>query len=262
MPENDNGARRLLDILEKAQEVGHLAPLHGWATVFGITEKEGPVVNEDEEFEVARRLVQLHQLVIDVEVQLRSIEGLEIELYLEPFPRIRSVIKPSMLNSGQLGSPMKLISSSDITVLKFCATELSKHYAEPVVDEQLLLELRSQIDSLFDEVRASSLPKELKEFLLKHLETVRRAIQEYRIRGVERLKEALEQLAGSVMVNENLLKASKESEAVTKFSRIFYGLVSIVTFASKVTPLIGPAATAIGLFLPADPDAIPAIDAK
>src|SRR5258705_7440400 len=122
MPE-DNGAKRLLEILLKAKD-GDLAsvpPVNAWASVFGIINKDNSgVLKEEQEFDVARRLVQMHQLVIDVENKLKSIEGLEVELFLEPFPRIRNVVRLSVLASSQMGAFINQITSSDITVLKFC----------------------------------------------------------------------------------------------------------------------------------------------
>lgn len=262
MTQLDNGAKRLLEILTKAKDgsVANTPPLPAWGKVFGIIDRGGDVIHENEEFEVAHCLVELRQLINDIENQLRSIEGLDLELYLEPFPRIRNVCRLAALVHGSLGQTMNQLSPSDLTVLKFCANELSKHYSEPVVDEQWLKEFAAQVDALFDEVKESDLIKDLKDFLLKQLEIIRRAIQEYRIRGVERLKEALERVAGSLILHEDLIKKSNDKPEVGKFSKIFNGLVSIVTFASKATPLIGPAAKAIGLLLPSDPNAIPPVD--
>jgi hypothetical protein len=46
---------------------------------------------------------------------------------------------------------------------------------------------------------------------------------------------------------------------MSKFSKIFYRLGSLVTFASKAGTFIGPAYDAFKLLLPGDPNAVPPV---
>src|SRR5215212_8714611 len=219
MTEIDNSAKRLLEILKRAKDVGlsNAKPAIAWGRVFEIIQIENNTISEADEFEVARRLVQLHQLINDVESRLTAIPELDHGLYLRPFPRIRKVCLLSMLDQGALINVMNQLSEGDLTVLEFCANELSKYHSDRVVDPKTLQELRTQVDSLFDEMAASDTPQMLKEFLLKQLEIIRRAIQEYRIRGIERLQEALERVVGSIILNEDLIDNSHDKEGVSKF---------------------------------------------
>jgi len=257
----DNAAKRLVEILQRAKtvEISNAPTVVGWARVFGIVTETTNEVSEEQEFEVGRRLIQVYGLIDEIETQLLSIDGLNHSLYLRSFPRIRSVCRLSTFKEGALSNVMGQLNDADLTVLEFCGHELSKYCSERVVDPDQLKDLTTRIDSLFVEVESSNLPKELRQFLLTQLETIRRSIQEYRIRGVERLKEALERVVGSMILNEELIKESVDRAEVGKFKGLCSTFYSIVIFAAKITPLVQPVAQAIGLLLPADPNAVPPV---
>jgi len=257
----DNAAKRLVEILQRAKstEISNAPTVVGWARVFGIVTESTNEISEQEEFEVGRRLIQVYGLIDEIETQLLSINGLNHSLYLRSFPRIRSVCRLSTFKEGSLINVMGQLSDADLTVLEFCGHELSKYYSERVVDPDQLKDLTVRIDSLFDEIEGSNLPKELEQFLLTQLETIRRSIQEYRIRGLERLKEALERVVGSMILNEELIKGSVDKAEVGKFRAVCSSLYSIVIFAAKIKPLIQPVAQAIGLLLPGDTNAVPPV---
>jgi hypothetical protein len=100
---------------------------------------------------------------------------------------------------------------------------------------------------LFDEVLASSMPQALKTFILEQLELIRRAIFEYRIRGIERLQEALETSIGALIVNNNLINQGADYEEVRKLGMIVSGLAAVVSFATDTTSLL----ETVGKYLPA-----------
>jgi hypothetical protein len=251
----DNPAGRLHRILQKAkdtQETGQIGQAReGWAKVFDIPASfiRTDRVEREVEEKLIENLIQLRLLIDETERSLRDIEGLP-ERYLRPFPRIRQI--PLTELNVPFGNYISGITEDTLTVLEFCAEELSGRHSEPVVDDDQLKELLEDVNALFDEIKTSTLPSDLKVLLLQELEEIRKAIQQYRIRGVERLREGLAAVTGSVMVNAELIKNGNQYEAVSKFKKVFFALDSVITLASKAAPLIEPIKRAIGLLMSGD----------
>jgi hypothetical protein len=140
MSKTDNPAGRLLEILEKAKgsnETGQA--IVGWAKLFSIP-TSGNTLSPASEFELVHRMIQLRQLVDETEESLRGIEGINLELYLRPFPRIRQAIPLTNLYSDFKGL-LSMITEGDITVLAFCSEKLSERHSERIVDEEQLKEI-------------------------------------------------------------------------------------------------------------------------
>jgi len=258
----DNSAGRLLGILLKAMNVrsqgGTL--MMGWSRVFAIPISQNnvpPSFADDEE--LVHRILELHKLADEAESDVRALEGINHQLYLRPFPRVRAVLPKISNLQGDFNSVMGQLSEGDMTVLEFCAEELSKRHQEKVADEAILKEIAEEVQALFDSVKDSQLPEDLKKFLLRQLANIRRAVEEYHIRGIERLKEVLEEMVGAVAVNEEVLKREAGTEQLSAFRRIVSKLVSVYEFAKEAKPLLGPTARIIGLLMSNDPD-VPPID--
>ena len=122
-------------------------------------------------------------------------------------------------------------------VLDFCSRHLHKRTPEPVADPKGLEDLNGEIDRLFEKVNSSStLEAGLKEFLLVQIESIRRGIQEYRIGGIQRLRETLGSVLGTAMVNQE--KMTADAEELREFIEVTSKLISIVEFAWKTTKLL------------------------
>jgi hypothetical protein len=254
-----NPAGRLLDILTEGKRLNLGTPaLSGWARTFGLeVNGRNNEISLDVEKETVSRLIQLQQLVAETEQKILSIDGINHTLYLSPFPRIKNVVRFSAFNSP-FNNLLAPVSDSDLIILAFCSEKLSEQHSERVIDEKDLQELLSEINTLFDEVNASDAPDPLKKFILRQLENIRRAIQEYRIRGTERLQEALEHLVGAVDLHAELVKSAPKSEYFEKFKRVINRFVSFVEFAQKLQPLLS-AGIRVGSLLSGDPE-VPPVD--
>jgi len=242
--ESTNPAGRLHQILIQAKASGGIGPaFEVWKRVFGV-----PVESEhardptqahlEAQIEVISRVVQLKQLIEDTEEALRDIDGLS-EKYFRPFQRIRPIVQQSIASLGtDLTAALNQVTEGDLTVLEFCSEKLEELHVEPIVDETELQEILQEVNSLFDEVRDSSVDAELKSFVLDGLETIRRGINEFRIRGPERLKESLGEIIGSLAVNKDLVKAGSKEEVVGKFEKLCYRFAAVVSFASDAAGLL------------------------
>lgn len=248
---NDNAAVRLLSILKRAQSVSNMSnqARFCWAQVFDIVDANTNQLTPEQEVELVSRLVQLRTLIGDVEKGLRMIKGINLERYLRPFPRVLNAVKLTELQQ-QFSSYISPLTEGDFVVLEFCAEKLSEHHVEGVVEEDVLAEMLRDVNDLYENILSSSLNDELKTLILDQLEIIRRAVHEYRIRGIARLCEALPTLVGTYILNKELIEGSAETEEVGKFKNTLGKFASTVAFASNMTKLIEAASRYVPALLP------------
>jgi hypothetical protein len=235
--ETTNPAGRLHLILSSAFERSKPNPNISasvlWSLVFEIAQ------DPDYEIEVITKLLQLRLLIKETEESLRSIEGLT-EKYFRPFDRIRPIADRSLTSLSGINAQSVIsgITEGDMTVLEFCSEKLDERHAEPVINEAELQEILLEVNSLFDEVAGAQIDAELKSFVLDSLEAIRRGINEYRIRGPKRLKEALADVIGNLAVNRDVVKAGSKVESVGRFEKLCYRFAAVVSFASDAAGLL------------------------
>lgn len=255
MSEADNPVTRLIGILKKAHEVAGRTSSQtanvGWPQVFDLSPNDQSLSGQ---MELISRLVETSKLVDEIENRLLSIEGLNHERYLLPFSTIKTLFS-NLINLGNTQFNPRAITDTHMAVLGFCEDKLSEYHSEAVIEENLLKELLSDLNGLYEEVKASSITEELKALILDQLHIIRTAIHEYRIRGVTRLKEALERIVGMYVVNQSLIENESDTEPVSKFKAYLTKFSSAVTFAAKLTKLIESGAKIIGFLTPGGPTA-------
>ncbi|CAN5401208.1 hypothetical protein BH10ACI1_BH10ACI1_11960 [soil metagenome] len=251
MSENTNSAERLYKILSKAKETA-IAPMNaivGWAMIFEIEligqdselvvnpKEQHPIVfHYNVQMSVLHRLFEVNQLVSDIEAKIKRVREIKYDLYLNPYVRIRRTISPTRLNENFAGM-LSEISDSDMTIIQFCSEQLSKSFPEKLADELLLKELNNEIQNLYEKISEADLIYELKELLLDLLETMRQAIHEYRIRGVDRLKDGVTDTLGKLILNKEMLQNSG-AEEVREVGDIWSKFVSVYSFAADSIQMI------------------------
>lgn len=252
MPETQNSAERLYQILLKAKEVvpkTHVG-MFTWGAVFEIelidtdfkvlenfSGRHPLHLQQATQMEILHRIFELNKLVSEVEDTIKKVPNTNHDRFLKPFPRVRRVVSPAMLSDDFKGILSEL-SESDMTILEFCSELLGNYFPEKIADEALLKELIEEIASQFEKIESSDLPEELRKLLLDLLETMRQAIYEYRIRGIERLREALEKIVGIYVVNKATME-NQDNEEVNKIKLIINKFFSLYSFAADTVQLIG-----------------------
>lgn len=215
--------------------------------MFDIPTQQGIALSGPQLYEVISRLLQLRKLIDKTENSLRNIEGLH-ERYFRPFPRIRALPERSLVSlDSNIKGTIREISEGDMTVLEFCSEKLEEQHRERIVDESELKHILDDVNELFNDVQLSDLDCELKTFILDGLESIRRGIYEYRIRGPQRLKETLAEIIGSLAVNHDLIQAARKQDegAVERFEKAFYRLAAVVSFAVDGPALLSAVKTAL-----------------
>lgn len=238
----NNPAARLHRIISRAKEFtlgpgskGEAGNL--WAGVFDLPPStvpvSGPVLQE-----VISRLLQLDKLITETETSLRRIEGLP-EKYFLPFERIRKIPERSLINlNSDIRDTIRNVTAVDMTVLDFCSDKLEEQHAEIVISEDELQAILQEVNALFDQVKSAEMDESLQTFILDGLESIRRGIYEFRIRGSERIKETVGEIVGSLYVNYKTVEAAGDDESLEKFNKLFNRLSAMVTFANTSVKLL------------------------
>jgi len=220
-------------VIKQQRRMADKPCLQLWAAVFDLS------LDRDEHefattlYEVISRLLQIEKLIDDTENGLRKIDGLP-DRYFRPFERIRALPVQSLKSlSSNIAATVNAISDGDMTVLEFCAERLEERHSERTIDEQELALILENVIILFNDVQQSNLDVELKIFMLDNLESIRRGISEFRIRGPQRLKETLGEIIGTLAVNHEVIQATRNQDAgvVERFEKAFYRLAAVVSFA-------------------------------
>lgn len=230
----ENPVSRLHEILLKAKNIESASnAISGWATVFNLQ-----ITNKDSfqiELEVFNCLIQLHKLIDEVEQLLRENEKTQNEGYLNLLSNVQRSIRVGAASGLNL---LPGVNNSELMVLELLAEKITPSNPEPVIEEEQLKGLLVELNGLYEEVAGSLLNEDLKKLILDQLEIIRRAIHEYRIRGITRLREALGESIGNLVLNSELLKQNSDKEEVNRFSKFFSKFASFVSFAANITKLV------------------------
>ena len=237
MPDPGNPAGRLYIILSEARnniptpDTRNVSQL---ASMFGINTK----VTGKAEIEVLHRLLELLRLVDETVEAINKIPMPNKEPYLRPIPHIKTTIMHLLGNlQGKWAVYHQEIVKIDFVALEFCSTKLSEYPTEPPMKQADFDEILKDVQDLCDDVNRDGMPPELRMFILDLMESVRQAIAEYRIRGVERLREVLSHIAGRVYTNLQIAEAPENLPQMGKLNSIWLKIKQGVEFVSSITKI-------------------------
>jgi hypothetical protein len=227
MVKRDNPAGRLYEILSEARQLPNMVTTEVWTRVL-----RGEPGNKTD---IMRRISLLQELLDEVKIKISNIEEINTQLYLSRFEELEAVVKATNLNAGWDGYKSHLNEAAMLN-LAHCAEALSR-YDENLIDESEILELLKNIDVLSEKLRKGSISKPLKETILDLLETMRRSISEYRIRGAEGMKREFAYCLGVFLQNHTQFKKEESKEEINTLGKIFSKFSSLITFALKLKEL-------------------------
>lgn len=227
MVKRDNPAGRLHEILTQARNQGNMATILMWAKVLGA--------DPENKTEIIRRISHLQELADDVKEKISKVAGLNTQLYLSRFPDIENVVKATNYDAAWDNYKPQLNEAAMLN-LAHCAEALSRYDEDPI-DETELTELLKSIDELSEKLRKSPVGESLKAVIIDLLETIRRSIGEYRIRGAEGMRRELTYCVGAFVQNHTLFKTEDAKEEIGMFGKIMSKLNMLINFALKLKEL-------------------------
>jgi len=236
MPKDNNPASRLLQILQQAMKhPDSKTIIEVWVSEFRL--------NAQDTHEIFRRLAQLVDLTNEIEGLIKRIPDPDIEpdLYLRDFPSIRKGLShPSLSNPW--GTIRASFSPEHLRGLEFCADLLARRFPESNIPQADLDAISHQVDELFRALKDSKIDPKLRALLLDLLETIRRCIAEYQIRGAKGIREtittALDTLSEHVRKKPKASFSEEERTILSRFLDTLSKADEVVSRSLTYLPLL------------------------
>ena len=211
MPEKFNAARRVKNILERTRGIPDSeATMDVWANALRVTAE----LDEEwaDHFETIRLLGLLRQQVKHVEAEVQAF-GLSPESYGITFQKLDTVIVVHNL-SAQWGTYGAHITDEVLRQLDIFS-QLSS-IDEPVVPNPDLGELNNDLLEFRSDIVGSEVDDRLKAFVLTQIDTIRRGIRDYPIRGEEAIKVGDAAVFATAASERDLIREHQDEEVMRK----------------------------------------------
>ena len=190
------------------------------------------------------QLYNLQTTLKDVEFALNTLNNdRERAAYSPIFNTLHTRIFLSIMNAkshdwGSAGFKSHEVDKA-LDKLESLTFRLSDYHSEEPIKTEELDSLKKKLDSLEKMVSNSNIDAELKTVILDQIEFIRRAIYEYKMRGVKALKESVEHSYFLMLENQSLFEdnASKDENLFNSLKGI---LKKIITSVSNVSKMLKP----------------------
>lgn len=231
-PPKTNPAGRLYHLLKAARPQTSNATFgEVWAEVFGIDPEDR-----------GRLLVMLSHLLQQIEEGKQAVletQELRQDLHLEPFQKLEKAFSVMNLDGQFNGWKKGHLPDGTLRDLEWCAEALSGIYSEGEIDREELAELQDDIQDLTKKTREADIPEDIRGVILDGLEHIRRAIFEYDLRGVDGLKDALEQNIGAIVLRQQGLDEGDPAwDLVKEWTGRLAKLAFLIDSATQAYPLL------------------------
>lgn len=223
----NNPAGRLHDLLRVAQvQPATLQARNAWAVVFGVEVGDTAAL--------LQMLADLICLVSETKKSIERIEDVDHNIYLKPFKKIEEFLTQVNLDArwekwkNQLDEPT-------LYGLQFAADKLSRVSGCTSITEDEIDEIRKELEEFVTSILQSDLPQGLKALLLGNLESIRRALLAYRVRGVEGIEGELERAIGSLVLHKEEIPPEGDKSLARTFWERFFTFVDRINKAVTLT---------------------------
>ncbi len=154
------------------------------------------------------------------------------------------------MNLQESWTPYKPVFEMAVNGLEFCAERLQANSPETVIEPGKLDEIREQVEKLLAKVKSSgTLPVKLRYAMFDLLVALRRAIDEYQIRGTHGLRREMFLMVAQLEENWELVVKNQDDEEVKGFFKILRQVDKVTAVAARVKELVAPAAPYLPLLV-------------
>jgi hypothetical protein len=128
--------------------------------------------------------------------------------------------------------------------LEFISHFIERDYGNYDIDEDKLRSLQEDVENLINEILNMKLPKEIKDMFIYSLEKIRSAIINYKIGGIDKLRDCMDIGIGQIVRNREILEINNNNQEVQEGSQkylVFLGKIELlVTIGSKIKEIVEP----------------------
>lgn len=239
-PALTNPARRLHALLESGRSGGvsaqNIGMMDGLSRMFALANSN--------ESEIYTKLATFLRLLGTVERRCNAASDKKANQFLYAIGSVQKAFK-SFNPGAPWNSVMSNISQSDMALLYLAADYFDGLNEEALIDGQTLKEINDVATALIEEISSGNLDERLKVIILDQLDAIRRAVEDYKIRGAEGLKKALAESSGMVILEWGIFAKNEGNTSVKKFWDILTKINTAVRAAELAYYLGGNMAEAI-----------------
>lgn len=220
MADYDDPAQRLLALLQEARKFDdNPSAYEAWCRLFRI--------RPDDEAGFYHHLGRVYALPLLIRKKIEHIRDIRSEAYLYWIPMLSEALRGCRLE-GNWNDFLKRISDAVLAGLEICSDTLRRNCPERTLSNDQLEVLLRDVRGLVDEVVASDIAETLKQYMLKHLDMVERAIQDHRLHGTEPLENAVAAVVGSVFLREGIQQEIANTDVGNRFWTLMGRVLMIV----------------------------------
>lgn len=229
----DNVAARLYNVLSETSKHGsRLDPwkVHQvWAQTFGVP--------HDDLYQIFHHLIVLRQLLDEVEKQIKAIPNINHEVYLKRFSKIRKALAPTNFQEDWFKSSH--IDEGMLATLEFCAERLSATSPEKTPLDDEIEALWQAVESLKEQILSEEVDAQLQSILLDLVESMRRAIHEYRFWGVDGLRQELFSILERLQKYYPIIQQHSDDPVVLSFWNVLTKFDTLTSIYLNVPQILG-----------------------
>lgn len=189
-----------------------------WAEVFSV--------NASNTADLFHLLFQVSTQVAEIRSQLLTISAFDPAIVCSPLADMENFICFPNIDT-QVGSMAGFYNDKAQMALTLASSYYTTQGIYVNISDDDLKEITDQIEATFRFISESDIDSRLKETLLDLIETVRRAIAEFRIRGNSSLQDVLDYSLGK------LLRLSRQSDATPQAKVGFTNLLNLLAVIDK-----------------------------
>jgi hypothetical protein len=166
----------------------------------------------------SQNIVDFYELLNKAKEEARSIKNKpKIDRYVNSIEKLHQIFVVNHTWVTQWQVFATYIEDRDVlNVLDSLAEFFYSQNPAMFLDKDFLSELNSEFASLLEKILKSDLSKELKKFLIGHLDNILKAIRKYYIDGTEGLEKATKSLVSDLVITEHRLQDVDKKNPIYK----------------------------------------------
>lgn len=236
-----NAAGRLYEILHSLYKNSQMPLIEAIAKIF-----------EHDPDDTAKLIIYyagILKLVNQVESEIQDLDNNEI--YLNLISRIKTILASNFdmkIPAYKLTEKYQL----EYQGLMYLADTLNRLHPQISISDDQLRDLLQKVTALHVEVLDSDIPQDLKKLILDNLNSIRIAIEAYKLYGPDGLRKAAERGLVSVFMylrnnEQELTTNTKAREKMNDFATILTIINGMLTLSTNAIPLIEPVKHFLGM---------------
>lgn len=194
-------------------------------------------LNPGDDAQLRRALVALDEVFLSVEMRIKKLPKANHQSYMRHFPALRRGFANLTLDNPSPHA-FNFITDAALENLELAANRIAEDFSEVEIETQEISDLSSAVLELLEWVSTATMDPALKEVAIDLLETLRRAISEYRIRGVEGLQRAVQESLGKLTLFYKQRKGDVEAEPFQKLWGLLVKAEGVVSRAMTYGPYL------------------------